>query len=349
MSHSECDIQFMQRALQLAALGGVGVAPNPMVGAVIVHNDRIIGEGYHKIYGGPHAEVNAVNSVKDPELLPEATIYVTLEPCSHFGKTPPCADLIIEKQFKRVVVACIDPFAKVAGSGIKRIKAAGIEVTVGILEEEAKWLNRRFFTFHKAKRPYIFLKWAASADGFLDQEIKDSKREIQWITPPIAKTYVHRWRASEQAILVGWKTVQNDNPKLNVRKVTGRNPHRFIIDPQCKASVNSTVFQDGAPTTVFVEENTYKNMPESVTVVCLSTYNLENMLAYLYEKNILSIFVEGGGFTLNAFISQNLWDEAFVFSGNVIFKNGTKAPTINGVNIEHKEIGDSQLNHILNS
>ncbi len=239
------DEKYMLRALQLAGSGGVAVAPNPLVGAVIVLNNRIIGEGYHRQYGEAHAEVNAVNSVEDPSVLNEATIYVTLEPCSHFGKTPPCADLLVKHRFKRVVIAQIDPFAEVSGRGIERLRNAGIQVDCGILEEAAKELNKRFLTFHMKKRPFVTLKWAQTRDGFIDRDRSETNAKgIQWISQPETQVYTHHLRSTEQAILVGWKTVENDNPSLTTRAFHGKNPLRIVIDPQLKAPKNARLFTD---------------------------------------------------------------------------------------------------------
>lgn len=319
----------MERAIQLAKMGGVSVAPNPMVGAVITIDNRVIGEGYHKAFGQPHAEVNAVNSVKDKELLKKATIYVSLEPCSHFGKTPPCADLIVKYQFKRVVIACQDTFSKVSGKGIERIRNAGIQVELGLLEEETRKLNKRFFTFHEKKRPYVILKWAQTKDGFIDRHLEDREKGVNWITQPETKLFVHQWRSEEQAILVGWKTIANDNPQLNVRKISGRSPHRFIIDPGCNSPLNSEVFSDGNKTTVLVKQNQFKNLPENVEVIELGYINVSKVLDVIYSKQFLSVFIEGGSNTISQFIESNLWDEARVLEGNIYFKQGLSAPQLN--------------------
>lgn len=321
------DEQFMQRAIQLALLGGVSVAPNPMVGAVIVHNNRIIGEGYHQLFGSAHAEVNAVNSVEDQSLLSESTIYVSLEPCAHFGKTPPCANLLVQKQFKRVVIGTVDPFAKVAGQGIRILQEAGIECTVGVLEKDCQEVNKRFFTFHQRQRPYVILKWAQTADGFIDADRNNNETgEIRWISAPETQTLVHQWRAEEQAILVGWKTVLNDNPSLTVRAVSGKNPIRVIIDSTLQDPATATVFTDGLPTIVL---NTLREGQEgAVQYVQLSDCSVENQLKALYQLNITSVFIEGGRFTLQQYIDSGNWDEARVIVGTSQFGSGTKAPVI---------------------
>lgn len=329
MQFSSNDRKYMQRALQLAKLGGVDVAPNPMVGAVIVYKDKIIGEGYHEFYGEAHAEVNAVNNVKDQSLLNEATIYVTLEPCSHYGKTPPCADLIIKHKFKRVVIACVDTFSKVSGRGIDKIKNAGIQVDVGLFEEEALIINKRFFTFHEKNRPYVILKWAQTEDGFIDRLPDERKTGINWITTTAAQLYVHKWRSEEQAIMVGWKTVSNDDPQLNVRLLEGISPYRFIIDPHCKTPIESKVITDGSPTTFIVKENLFTELPPNIEVTELDDFTVESILSAIKNKGILSVFIEGGAYTLNAFLASNLWDEARVLEGETKFFKGIEAPKLN--------------------
>lgn len=320
----------MQRAIDLALCGGVSAAPNPMVGAVIVYQGKIIGEGYHQKYGEAHAEVNAVNSVKDKSLLPESTIYVTLEPCAHFGKTPPCADLIISCGFKKVIIGSLDPFPEVAGKGIERIRQAGIEVQTGILEESCLALNKRFFTFHTKQRPYVILKWAQTGDGFIDSiRNNDSERKINWISAPETQSLVHQWRSEEQAILVGWKTVEHDNPSLTVREVTGKNPLRVIIDGQLKMPADSTIYSDSGKTLVLnrVKDEKIGN----VEFVKLPIIDTENILRALYERSISSVFVEGGSRTIQHFLVENAWDEARVIVGKSFFKEGIKAPRIAGV------------------
>tara|TARA_B100000508_G_scaffold118450_1_gene98654 strand:+ start:169128 stop:170183 length:1056 start_codon:yes stop_codon:yes gene_type:complete len=348
-SYSSNDIKFMSRAIQLAQLGGVKAAPNPMVGAVITLDDKIIGEGYHRKYGEHHAEVNAVHSVKDKTFLKKATIYVTLEPCSHHGKTPPCADLIVKHQFKRVVIACVDSFAKVSGRGIKKMRDAGIKVEVGLLEKEAREVNKRFFTFHEKGRPYVILKWAQTADGFIDRSQEDRKEGINWITTPAVKPLVHRWRSEEQAILVGWKTINNDNPKLTVREISGPSPHRFIIDPNCRIPLGSHVVKDGGHTTLFVKKNDYTSLPDHIEVIELNEYSVRIILSILKEKGIISLFVEGGASTLQAFINDGLWDEARVLSSDVKFGKGLEAPKItDDLKSNTEKIEDNSITYIQN-
>ena len=324
------DIRFMQRCLDLAQLGSGYVAPNPMVGAVIVLNDEIIGEGFHQKYGEAHAEVNAINSVDDKSLLSEATIYVSLEPCAHHGKTPPCADLLVAHKFKRVVIGCVDSNELVAGKGIERLQEAGIEVTVGILEKECKSLNKRFFTYLNKQRPYIVLKWAQTQDGYIDRprEEEITERKINWISAPETQSLVHHWRSQEPAILVGWKTVEHDNPSLTVREVSGKNPLRVIIDSQLNMPQDSTVYTDGDRTVIInkIKTETIGN----VELIKLNQINTKNILDVLYGLNISSVFVEGGSSTIQHFLVDGYWDEARVIVGKQTFGDGIKGPRISG-------------------
>lgn len=317
----------MLKAIELAEKGGVNVAPNPKVGAVIVHDNQIIGEGYHQYYGGHHAEVEAVNSVKDKSLLSESTIYVTLEPCSHFGKTPPCSNLIIENHFKRVVIGNKDPFTSVNGSGIQRLREAGIEVVVGVLEDECRFMNRRFLTFQEKKRPYIILKWAESADGFIDKERVGGERQINRITGEASHQLVHQWRSEEQGILVGWKTIMNDDPQLNVRLVEGKNPVRIILDSFLNASEYSKVF-DKSQKTIVLNKNK-NSLSQNLQYIQLKDLNFATIFQVLNDHLIISVLVEGGAYTLNRFIEENRWDEIRRFRGKTIFNGGVKAPKIN--------------------
>ena len=320
----------MQRCLDLAQLGSGYVAPNPMVGAVIVLNEEIIGEGFHQKYGEAHAEVNAINSVDDKSLLSEATIYVSLEPCAHHGKTPPCADLLVTHKFKRVVIGCVDSNELVAGKGIERLHEAGIEVTVGILEKECKALNKRFFTYLNKQRPYIVLKWAQTQDGYIDRprEEEITERKINWISAPETQSLVHHWRSQEPAILVGWKTVEHDNPSLTVREVSGKNPLRVIIDSQLNMPQDSTVYTDGDRTVIInkIKTETIAN----VELIKLNQINTKNILDVLYGLNISSVFVEGGSSTIQHFLVDGYWDEARVIVGKQTFGDGIKGPRISG-------------------
>ncbi|TCP25819.1 diaminohydroxyphosphoribosylaminopyrimidine deaminase [Tenacibaculum skagerrakense] len=329
--------KYMRRCLELAKKGIGTTRPNPSVGAVIVHNDKIIGEGFTSAYGGSHAEVNAIHSVKDQELLKEATIYVTLEPCSHFGKTPPCSDLIIEKQIPNVVIGTIDTHSVVAGKGIEKLKKNGCNVVVGVLEEECKLHHKRFFTVQNKNRPYVILKWAETADGFIAPKEKENQAPV-WISNEYAKQLVHKWRAEEHAILVGTNTVLADNPKLNVRSWTGNNPVRVVIDRSLKLAANLAVFDESVKTIVITsldKESIHENL--IFEKVNFKKELPKQILEVLSKHKIQSVIVEGGAVTLQSFIKDNLWDEARVFIGNNEFVEGVKAPILNA-RLEKEEI-----------
>lgn len=300
---------YIKRCLQIGKLGLGLTRPNPMVGSVIVHENKIIGEGYTSAYGGHHAEVNAINAVENKSLLKESTLYVSLEPCAHFGKTPPCSDLIIKQGISHVVIGCIDDNPEVSGNGIKRLKESGCQVTVGILENECKKHHKRFFTFHNKRRPYIILKWAESSDGFIAPKHKNETKPV-WITNLVSRQLVHKWRAEEQAILVGTNTVIQDNPSLTVRAWTGNNPIRVVLDKDNRLSKDYNVFNKDADTLV-LKENTAQ-------AICNA----------LYKQNINSVIIEGGAQTLKLFINEGLWDEARVFNGMAEYKDGIKAPNL---------------------
>lgn len=318
------NVQFMRRALELAEWGRGRVSPNPMVGCVVVYKDRIIGEGYHQQYGGPHAEPNAVNVIEHPALLKEATVYVTLEPCAHFGKTPPCSQLLIEKQVKKVVVAVNDPNPLVAGKGIRMLREAGIEVEVGVLTKEAAALNKRFFTQIQKKRPYVILKWAQTKDGFVARGDYSSK----WISNAHSRQLVHRWRAEEDAIMVGTKTAYYDNPRLNTRDWEGKNPVRIVIDKKLTLDNNLHLFDHSQPTICYNLEK--EETGENLSFVKLhQDFGIQDILDDLHRRNIQSLIVEGGSFLLQTFISEELWDEARVFIGDTRFGNGIPAPLFN--------------------
>lgn len=323
--------KYIKRCIELAKNGLGTTYPNPLVGSVIVYNDEIIGEGWHQKAGEPHAEVNAINSVKDKSLLAKATIYVSLEPCSHFGKTPPCCDLIIAKKIPNVVIGTIDPFAKVAGNGIKKLLEAGKKVTVGILEDECNELNKRFFTFHNKKRPYIIVKWAESQDGFIAPLSKD-KQEPVWLTNSFSRQLVHKWRSEEQAILVGTKTVIDDNPSLTTRDWAGNNPIRIVLDQNNRISKESHIFDNQAKTILLNND----------------TINFNNNIAqeivdFLFNEGIQSVIIEGGSKTLQTFIDENVWDEARVFKSNVTLNEGVKAPKIEFKKATRNEILEDEL------
>lgn len=332
------DEKYIRRCIELASNGLCNAAPNPMVGAVIVHNGKIIGEGYHARCGEGHAEVNAIRSVKDESLLKESTIYVSLEPCSHYGKTPPCADLIISKGIPRVVVGCIDPFSQVSGRGIKKLRDAGIEVTVGVLEDECKNLIRRFVTFNTRKRPYITLKWAESADGFIDINRENGSPVV--LSTPITSMYVHKQRAEHKAILVGRKTALLDNPSLTTRNWYGANPLRLVIDRTLSLPSNLKLFDHSTSTLVFTEkENAEEENLEYITLD-FSKDILPQILTVLYERKIQSLLVEGGTTLLQSFIDSCLWDEMFVEHSEKVLGEGVKSPVIPKGTVMRTEMRD---------
>ena len=339
---------YMKRCIELAKNGLGTTYPNPLVGSVIVHDGKIIGEGWHKKAGEPHAEVNAVNSVKDKSLLKEATIYVSLEPCSHFGKTPPCCDLIIANEIPNVVIGTVDPFSKVAGNGIKKLIESDKNVTVGILEDECNELNKRFFTFHQKERPYIILKWAETADGFIAPEmpkpVQHDKLKPVWITNEFSRQLVHKWRSEEQAILVGTNTVIEDNPKLDVRDWKGNNPIRIVLDQNNRIPKESHIFNNQAKTIVFTKSTASFRKEIGIFETIVFRKNIaQQIVQILYKHQIQSIIIEGGRQTLQTFIDEKIWDEARIFIGNISFQNGTKAPIIALKNIEKHAIGSDEL------
>ncbi len=340
---------YIKRCLELARHGLGTTYPNPLVGCVIVHDGKIIGEGWHKKAGEAHAEVRAIESVKDHALLKHSTIYVSLEPCSHFGKTPPCSDLIIAKKIPKIVIGTVDPFAKVAGMGIKKLLAAGRNVTVGICEEECENLNKRFFTFHRKKRPYIILKWAETKGGFI-APVDQRKDDIFWITNSYAQQLVHKWRSEEQAILVGTQTALKDNPKLNVRHWKGKNPTRVVIDKSLKLSTNNSLLDQSQPTVVFHEKNITEKSKKNLTYVGLDFDRevLPQILENLYNLELQSIIIEGGSKTLQGFIDSNLWDEARVFTGQNDIDEGIKGPTLDMKATRTEDVEGNQLNYIYN-
>lgn len=329
---------FMQRALELAERGKGTVRPNPLVGCVLVHDGKIIGEAYHQQYGGPHAEVNAISSVTDLKLLAGATAYVSLEPCSHWGKTPPCANLLIEKGIKSVQVATLDPNPLVAGKGIQLLQDAGIEVTVGLLEQEARWQNRRFFCQQEKHRPYLILKWAQTQDGFLAGENFDSK----WISGNQSRQLVHQWRAEEQAILIGKNTALHDNPRLNVRDWSGTDPIRVVLDSKLELPAHLNLFDQQIPTLCY---NTLKNETHpNLEWIKLSEENfLEALLADLHARNIQSMLIEGGSQVLQQFLAAGLWDESRVFTAPIQFERGISAPKLIQTPAKSYTVGQDQL------
>jgi diaminohydroxyphosphoribosylaminopyrimidine deaminase/5-amino-6-(5-phosphoribosylamino)uracil reductase len=334
---------YIKRCIELAQKATGKTYPNPLVGAVIVHNGKIIGEGFHQKAGEPHAEINAINSVKNPELLPESTIYVSLEPCAHFGKTPPCSFKLREIGFKKVVIGAMDSHDKVNGKGKKILMDAGIETLSGILENKCRELNKRFFTFHEKKRPYILLKWAESNDGFIDKNFQPTK-----ISNELASQFVHQIRSEEHAILVGTQTALTDNPSLTTRLVEGRNPVRILIDFDLKVPQDFKIYNDEAPTLVFNQE---KEADEgNIKFIKISKENfLEELMQKLFENQIQSVLVEGGSRTLQTFINANLWDETIIIKNeNLILENGTKAPNFKGNLTEEKIFRDNKISFYRN-
>lgn len=314
------DELYMQRCLQLAALGLGKTSPNPMVGAVIVHNDEIIGEGYHHQCGQAHAEVNAINSVKNMELLKKSTLYVNLEPCSHFGKTPPCADAIIRYGIPKVVIGSIDYHDKVNGNGVRKLRDAGVEVVENVCKADCEELNRRFFTFHQQHRPYIILKWAQTRDGYMDIDRTDSSASTYWITNPVLKVLVHKWRSEEDAILVGYNTMRNDRPQLTTREYPGKDPQRFVM-------------QRG---TDVIADLPYTPLSEKA----------EEAVQQLYSLKIQSVIIEGGKKTLEKFLEIGLWDEARILMGSQRWGKGLLAPNIPKTPEKVVDIDDNQLIYV---
>ena len=353
--------KYIKRCIDIAKNGLGTTAPNPMVGCVIVHDNQIIGEGFTSPYGGPHAEVNAINSVMDKSLLINSTLYVTLEPCSHFGKTPPCADMIVNHKISKVVIGTMDTHSKVAGKGIEKLMKSGLEVLVGILEAECQEHHKRFFTFHNQHRPYIILKWAETADGYIAPKTKNEQKPV-WITNELSRQLVHKWRAEEQAILVGTTTVTEDNPSLTVRDWTGINPVRIILDKDMKLLRDHSVFNEGTKTLLISsaehvtmmkrkarEWNQDEDTPKLDAVFSddwqfdFIDWNQEHNIAFqlsqlLHKRQINSVIIEGGAKTLQTFIDENLWDEARVFTGSSNFSEGVKAPKFSGKMISEDKL-----------
>ncbi|MCD8262325.1 MAG: bifunctional diaminohydroxyphosphoribosylaminopyrimidine deaminase/5-amino-6-(5-phosphoribosylamino)uracil reductase RibD, partial [Bacteroides sp.] len=320
------DEKYMARTLQLARGGLKEVSPNPMVGSVIVCRDRIIGEGYHVRCGTAHAEVNAVNSVKEKKLLEQATLYVTLEPCSHYGKTPPCADMIIRNRIPRVVVGCVDPSEKVAGKGIERLRQAGVEVVTGVLEQECRQLIQRFVTFHTEKRPYILLKWARSQDGYLDKEREGG--EAYRFSTPLSSMLVHKLRSEYDAILVGRRTAQLDNPSLTVRNWCGKNPVRICLDRDLRIGKECKLLDHTATTLIFTAQQKEREGQNEYVTVQFEGNIPGQIVAELYSRNITSLLVEGGARLLNSFLEADLWDEIVVETATVCLQEGVAAPVV---------------------
>ena len=329
----------MQRALQLARLGAGAVSPNPMVGCVIVHDNKIIGEGYHQKYGQAHAEVNAINAVLDKSILSKSTVYVTLEPCSHFGKTPPCADLLIKHQVKEVIICNNDPNPLVAGRGIEKLRQAGIEVRFGVLQEEGRELNKRFFTYLEKKRPYIILKWAESMDGFIAKK----NYEAFQISNVLSRRFVHKMRSEEDAIMVGTNTTKYDNPTLNTRFWTGKNSSRILIDKDLSLPKSLHIFDNSQATICYNLLN--DDILDNTILVKIPTNNsIEQFIIQdLYQRKIQSIIIEGGTILLESFIDLGLWDEAFILKSKLILEDGIAAPKIGGIEVMRENLGNNVL------
>lgn len=337
----------MQRCLNLAENGLGKTYPNPLVGSVIVHENKIIGEGWHYKAGYPHAEINAIKSVKDKSLLQDSTLYVNLEPCSHEGKTPPCVDAIITYKIPRVVVGSIDPNPKVAGNGIKILEDNGCEVKQSVLEKESKFINRRFFTYHIKKRPYIILKWAQTIDHYISPSEEKKENKIFWISNDKSIQKTHQWRSEESAILVGVQTVTSDDPMLTTRKWSGNNPTRLILDPNNRIPKESNLYNDNQKTISFNKrmirsENPLKNH------VLLKPFNLKSFFNYCYDKEIQSLIVEGGRITLQNFIDEGYWDEARVFTSNKKLNKGIPSPKFDYKKIKSVYILDDKLDYYFN-
>jgi diaminohydroxyphosphoribosylaminopyrimidine deaminase / 5-amino-6-(5-phosphoribosylamino)uracil reductase len=343
MEQQSSDEIFMWRCLQLAKLGAGTAEPNPLVGSVIVHDGKIIGEGYHRQFGQSHAEVNAINSVASQEVLKQSTIYVNLEPCSHFGKTPPCADLIINKGIPKVVIGMKDPFGKVNGAGIQKLKDAGCEVITGISETACRELNRAFITFHKKKRPYIILKWAQSSDGFIDANRTHTINRPTWLTNETCRSLVHKWRSEVKAIMVGYNTALYDNPRLNIRDWHGPEPLRLVTDRNLTLPKNLFLFDQSQPTWVLntIKDESLVNL--NYIKIPFGDEMFPKLMDKLYQAGINQLFVEGGQKLLQSFIDIGLWDEARVFTGNTLLENGVQAPVLKGELCEKKDIGGVKL------
>lgn len=338
--------KYIKRCIELAKNGLGATYPNPMVGSVIVLDGVIIGEGWHQKYGEPHAEVNAINSVKDKLLLKKSTIYVSLEPCSHYGKTPPCANLIVKSKIKNVVIGIIDSNSKVSGRGVKYLKDNGCNVIVGVLEGDCYKLNKRFFTFQTKRRPFIILKWAETADGFVDK-LRDetSKNSPNWISNSYSQQFAHKMRAEEQAILVGTTTALNDNPTLNIRSWVGSNPIRIVIDRKLKIPKSYNLINGKEQTIVLTEKKPNKNFDKKIIFEeIVFVKNVPQQICnILYKHKIQSVIIEGGSQTLQSFIDENLWDEASIFVSNILFDSGLKAPKLKKTPSKIEKISNDTL------
>jgi diaminohydroxyphosphoribosylaminopyrimidine deaminase/5-amino-6-(5-phosphoribosylamino)uracil reductase len=344
--------KYIKRCIELAKNGLGTTFPNPLVGAVLVHDNKVIGEGWHQRAGDPHAEVIALKGIEDRHILSRATLYVNLEPCSHYGKTPPCTDLIIKKGISKVVIGTIDVNSKVCGKGVAKLRANNCQVIEGVLENECNELNKRFFTFHTQKRPYVILKWAISKDGFMDK-LRNEPTEVgpNWITTKTSRQLVHKMRSEEQAILIGTRTAMNDNPSLNVRDWSGNSPIRLIIDRRLEIPENYNINDNSVPTLIFTAQSMIPENKENTEYIKLNwTADIsKNLLKKLYERGIQSVLVEGGLTTLQQFIDNGIWDEAHVFSGAKIFTEGLPSPIINETPVRTRKVGADLLRIFYNN
>ena len=327
---------FIEKCIELAQQGIKNVSPNPMVGAIITYNGKIIGKGYHEKYGSNHAEINAINNVQDKSLLKKSTLYINLEPCCHFGNTPPCTDFIIKKNIPNVIIGCIDPNSEVAGKGIKKLQENSVNVISGVLDKKCRDLNKRFFKFKNDKKPYIILKWAKSRDNFM---APINQNKPFWMTSEQSKKLVHKWRSEEDSILVGTNTVNLDNPSLTVRLSDGKNPIRVIIDRNISLDANYKIFNPDSKTIIFNEKKTYNTKTNYYIKVNFNSL-IEEMLKELYKLNIISIIIEGGAYTLSKFIQANIYDEIRVFTTKLNLENGIESPNIP----ELKKISSKKIN-----
>lgn len=334
---ADFDQLMMKRCIELAKNGLGTTYPNPLVGCVIVHNQKIISEGWHRKAGEPHAEVIAINQITDKEVLKECEIFVSLEPCSHFGRTPPCSDMIIRHKFKRVIIGTSDPNSKVNGAGIRKLKDAGIEVRTDVLNAECSELNKRFFCFHRYKRPFIILKWAETANGFMSP----LKPKQKWISGEFSKQLVHKWRAEEQAIIIGYNTAKLDNPQLNSRLWSDNQPIRIVTDRDLSLNTDLNLFDKKQRTIIFSEKD--EQLEREIKIVKFDEYFEESVLNHLYNVGIQSVIIEGGRKTLDGFVKKKLWDEARIFSSAESWKNGVKSPRLNSELISQKRIGNDLL------
>ena len=329
--------KYIQRTFFLAQKGAGKVSPNPLVGCVIVHNNKIIGESYHKKYGDKHAEINAINAIQNKSIIKNSSVFINLEPCSHYGKTPPCINALIKLKPKEVIISNKDPNPKVNGQGISMLKNSGLKVIVGILEKEGEKLNKRFFTFIRKKRPYIILKWAETKNGMIANERYESK----WISNNLSRQLVHKWRAQEDAILVGASTVEHDNPQLTVRHWKGKNPIRVIIDPKGRVNLKSHIYNNLSNTIILTNIN--ENKKKYLKKIKINSFEIKEINSFLVKETITSILIEGGAFTLGKFITSNQWDEIRIFQSNKTFKKGIKAPIINKLKLYYREILQDKL------